>query len=169
MEPNDVQDALLTDLRTDAEQIPTTLSALAPETLTHGAYEQGWTGREIVAHIASIEWTYARLIERASEAAEAEGDTSVSGKRPGGGTIDMDGYNARQIEKRQDASVAELIDEFRANRTRTIAAVEQTSSDLFAQGMQSAGGVRGTLADVIRSVAIDHVRGHVADLSKSGG
>jgi hypothetical protein len=169
MEPNDVQDALLADLRTDAEQIPATLSALAPETLTRGAYEQGWTGREIVAHIASIEWTYARLIERARKAADAKGDTAGGDQESGSGTVDMNDYNARQIEKRQDASVAELIDEFRANRTRTIAAVEQTPSDLFAQPMQSAGGVRGSLADVIRAVAIEHVRGHVEDLSKSGG
>jgi len=169
VQPNAAQTRLLSDLRADAEQIPATLSALAPDALTRGAYEQGWTGREIVAHIASIEWTYARLIERASQAAEAEGDASASGQGSGSGTVDMDGYNARQIEKRQGVAIAELIEEFRANRSRTIAAVEATPSALFAQPMQSAGGVRGTLADVIRAVAIDHVHGHVADLSESRG
>ncbi len=167
MTSDEIQRALVSDLRADAAAIAAALATLEPNALERGAYEQGWTGREIVAHIASIEWTYARLIERASKAAEAEDDTSAGGQGSGG-TVDMDGYNARQIEKRQGTPVAELIDEFRANRARTIEAVEAAPAALFARPMRSAGGVSGTLAGVIRGVAIDHVRGHVADLGSSG-
>ena len=39
------------------------VSSLPPARLEEGRYENGWNGRQILAHIASIEWSYPRLID----------------------------------------------------------------------------------------------------------
>ena len=118
------QDKLLADLRADAVSVPALLRALKPEQLERGAYEQGWTVRDLVAHLASIEWTYPRLLERAAQppATEPPAESSDSGG-PGEAGSGMDRYNARQVEKRRETPMVDLIAEFSANRQATIDAV----------------------------------------------
>src|SRR5438552_13715288 len=75
-----------------------------------GRYENGWNARQILAHIASIEWAYPRLIDVARAAAEpkpAESEAAASGSGAAQGGIDD--YNTRQVAKRADASVSDLI------------------------------------------------------------
>ena len=144
-------------LETDAAAVAETVSGLAGRRWDTGVYEHGWTARQLLAHLAAIEWTYPKLIDRARETSSA----SASG---GGGGFDMDAYNRRQVEKRADASVADLLDEFARNRAATIAALRDADDELLAQPTRSAGGVQGTLLEVFASVAVDHVRQHLADL-----
>src|SRR5437660_1329501 len=126
-----------------------------------GGYENGWNGRQILAHPASIEWTYPRLIDIAREAGAGPAAT-VSGEPPTramrGGN---DAYNERQVARRADRSVAELLDEFATNRAATIRAVEAADEALFARVIRSAGGVTGPLAAVFHAVAVRHVLGHL--------
>jgi uncharacterized protein (TIGR03083 family) len=154
--------ALLAALRASGDETIATLRALPPESLARACYAGGWSGREVVAHLAAIEWTYPRLIDLAREAERqgASGDagaTSVSGG--------IDGYNARQVAKRAGVSLDDLLDEFARNRAATIAAVEAMDESLLAVPIRSAGGVEGALADVVRWVAVDHVLGHVRDIT----
>ena len=128
--------------------------------LSSGVYEGGWNGRQLLAHIASMEWTYPRVLELpevTDEEAAAPRDTSVT----------VDDYNRRQVERRDDVPVDELIEEFVRNRAATIAAVEAHPEDGFERRVRSAGGTVGTLADVMWFVAVEHVRGHLADLRGS--
>lgn len=168
---------LLEALRTTGDRTVAKLRALPPADLESGRYEGGWNGREILAHVAAIEWTYARLIEVArqapSEPVAADAPSAVRRTTPeetpgvptrtarGG----IDDYNARQVEKRASATVAELLDEFAANRAKTIAAVEATDESLLATPIRSAGGITGQLASVIMAVAVQHVMMHVADIT----
>jgi hypothetical protein len=125
--------------------------------LSSGVYEGGWNGRQLLAHIASMEWTYPRVLELPAvteEEAAKPRDTSVT----------VDDYNRRQVEKRDDMSVDALIDEFVRNRARTIEAVAAYPEKELARRVRSAGGTVGTLADVMWFVAVEHVRGHLADL-----
>jgi hypothetical protein len=125
--------------------------------LSSGVYEGGWNGRQLLAHIASMEWTYPRVLELpevTDEEAAQPRDTSVT----------VDDYNRRQVEKREDMSVDALIDEFVRNRARTIEAVTAYADEGFGRRVRSAGGTVGTLADVMWFVAVEHVRGHLADL-----
>src|SRR5215207_6639565 len=115
------KEQLLADLEANCAEAVARLSALAPEQFEQGRYENRWNGRQILAHIASIEWTYARLIEMAA-APPPEG-ASGGGQRAATAQGGIDSYNARQVEKRANATVAELLDEFRVNRQKTIAAV----------------------------------------------
>ncbi len=77
----------------------------------------------------------------------------------------IDGYNARQVARRADVSLSALIDEFARNRAATIAAVEMIDEPLLAVSIRSAGGIEGSLADVLRWAAVDHVLGHVRDIT----
>lgn len=125
--------------------------------LSTGVYEGGWNGRQLLAHLASMEWTYPRLLELPA-ATEAEA------ARPRDTSITVDDYNSRQVERRDDMSVDDLVDEFVRNRARTIAAVEAYPEENLVRRVRSAGGTVGPLADVLWFVAIEHVRGHLADL-----
>ena len=162
---------LLDKLRTSGNEIITKLRAIPPESFEQGRYESGWNGRQILAHIASIEWSYPRLIDVAREAqspkpAEAPKEASAEpATRPARGGIND--YNERQVEKRAQMSVAELIAEFEANRATTIAAFEQADDSLLAQPIKSAGGITGPLADVVSMIAIMHVDQHARDIAGS--
>lgn len=128
--------------------------------LTTGVYEGGWNGHQLLAHLASMEWTYPRLL-RLPDA------TDEDATRPRDTSETVDDYNRRQVERRSDVPVDDLIAEFVRNRQATIAAVEGHPDDDFERRVRSAGGTVGTLADVLWFVAVEHVRGHLADLTGS--
>ncbi len=143
---------LLEALRSSEQEVLAKLGALPAEEFEQGRYESGWNGRQILAHVASIEWTYPRLMDVAKLRA------------PGG----IDAYNQRQVEKRAQASVAELLAEFQQNRAATIAAVEGSDEAFLTTPIRSAGGVTGPLAGVIYAVAVAHVLGHLNDIAGTG-
>src|SRR3972149_3442167 len=133
---------LLEVLRSSERETVAKLSALSPDEFELGRYENGWNGRQILAHGASTEWTYPRLIDVAGqrtrpEAAQKEPEGAPTRSFRGG----VDDYNQRQVEKRGQTSVADLLAEFRTNRAATIAAVEQADEALLATPIRSAGGI----------------------------
>jgi hypothetical protein len=168
---------LLEKLRSNREDVVSKLRAIPPEKFEEGRYESGWNGRQILAHIASIEWTYPRLVEIAREAQSGSltpGPSPVRGRgeeskpvepahRPARGGIND--YNERQVEKRAQMSVEELITEFEGNREKTIAAFEAADDSLLNQPIKSAGGITGPLADVVSMIAIAHVDQHARDIA----
>ena len=160
---------LLDALRASRDEAVALIRAVPAERLEHGRYENGWNGRQILAHVASIEWSYPRLIDIAREAAA---DPPAPAVAPGAGeppTRTMrggnDAYNDRQVAKRAGVPAAELLAEFQTNRAATIAAVEAADEALFAQPIRSAGGVTGPLAAVFHAVAVVHVLGHARDIA----
>lgn len=155
------REELLAALRADAARLPEVVGAIGEAELERGVYENGWSARQLLAHLAAIEWTYPRLIERA----EAAGGSDSSA----GGTFDMDAYNERQVSKRAGAAVAELLEEFARNRAATIEAARGAPDALLAQRTRSAGGVEGTLLEVLIGVTVGHVREHLGDLEGAGG
>jgi len=157
---------LLEALRASRDEVLAIVRALPPERLEEGRYESGWNGRQILAHIASIEWSYPRLIDIARSAAPEPSTARPAGDLP---TREMrggnDAYNDRQVAKRAHVSPAELLAEFEANRAATIAAVSAAEEALFARPIRSAGGIVGPLAVVFQQVAVQHVLGHVRDIA----
>ena len=156
---------LLDALRASRDEILDIVRALPPERLEDGRYENGWNGRQILAHLASIEWTYPRLIDIArtaptTDAAPSADDLPTRTMRGGN-----DAYNDRQVAKRAHLSAVELLAEFERNRAATILAVEAADEPLFARRIRSAGGVTGPLAAVFHQVAVVHVLGHGRDLA----
>ena len=148
---------LLAALRSSLNEVLTIVRALPPERLEDGRYENGWNGRQILAHIASIEWTYPRLIDIARSAPAPEDSPTMRGGN--------DAYNERQVARRAHLPVADLLAEFDRNRAATIEAVEATDEALLARRIRSAGGVVGPLALVVQQVAVAHVLGHARDIA----
>ena len=164
---------LLEALRSSGQEVLTKLRELPAEKFEEGRYEGGWNARQILAHVASIEWTYPRLLgiaeqapasgtERTADPARNEpGESSPPTRTAQGGIIS---YNERQVEKRAQTSVDDLLEEFQTNRAATIAAVKGASDALLSTPIRSAGGITGALAGVINSVAVLHVRAHLGDI-----
>ncbi|MGH7279056.1 MAG: DinB family protein [Candidatus Rokuibacteriota bacterium] len=155
---------LLAALRASRDDVLKTVRALPTERLEEGRYENGWNGRQILAHLASIEWTHPRLIDiaRTAPATAAAADPELPTRTMRGSN---DAYNDRQVAKRAHLSVAELLAEFERNRAATIQAVEAADEALFARPIRSAGGVTGPLATVFYEVAVVHVLGHARDIA----
>jgi uncharacterized protein (TIGR03083 family) len=157
---------LLEALRTSRDDVLRMVRAVPAARLEEGRYENGWNGRQILAHIASIEWTYPRLIDIARAANPGTAAGATTGEYPTrtmrGGN---DSYNERQVAKRAHLSAAELLAEFERNRAATIEAVESADEGLFARPIRSAGGVTGPLARVFYLVAVMHVLGHAQDIA----
>lgn len=165
---------LIEALRSSEQRLLDKLQPLSEADFEEGRYENGWNARQILAHVAAIEWTYPRLIEIARQAS-APTDPPQSKAQPQappkadnlptrtaqGGILS---YNDRQVDKRAGASVADLLAEFRKNRAATIAAVEEAEESLFTTPIKSAGGVTGALASVFQGVAVLHVIGHTNDI-----
>src|SRR2546425_10673563 len=131
---------LLEALRASGEEVIETVRALPPERLEEGRYENGWNGRQILAHVASIEWTYPRLIDIARQTGETDAAARDGGLPTRAMRGGVDAYNDRQVAKRAHLSAAELLDEFERNRAATICAVEAADEELFARPVRSAGG-----------------------------
>ncbi len=157
------RDRLIDELQADAVRVEQVLRALTPTRLASGAYEQGWTVKDVVAHLASIEWTYARLFDLPTTSSETHAGDADSGTNSSS-AVDMNAYNARQVDKRRNATVDALLTEFRRNRERTIAAVRGATDAELARRITSLGGASGRLADVIQRVAVEHVRVHLRDI-----
>ncbi len=68
---------LLDALRTSGQEAAAKLQELPAETFEEGRSENGWNGRQILAHIASIEWTYPRLLDVAREGPPAPATASA--------------------------------------------------------------------------------------------
>jgi hypothetical protein len=154
---------LVAALRASADQFIQQVSALPEARLQEGHYEGGWNGREILAHVASIEWTYPRLLDI------ARGPAPDLTPRPEQEAATIDAYNARQVERRAGMTVAALLEEFRRNRQATIDAVEAADEALLSRPIRSAGGIDGPAGLVIERAAVGHVIGHLREITGQEG
>ena len=156
------KEQLLTSLRELGDDVVSKLGALPTEAIESGCYENGWNGRQVLAHITAIEWTYPKLIDLARTGPQEKkpSDQPVHKAARGG----INDYNARSIERYAESTVAELIEAFRENRATTLSTIESTEDELFATEVKSAGGIRGPLGTVLNYVAVMHVRQHLNDI-----
>jgi hypothetical protein len=165
---------LIAELRSSGHQVADSLRQVPPANFERGRYENGWNGRQILAHIASVEWTYPRLIQLARDAKSAPAPATSSAaaahesantSAPGQSHSVIDDYNARQVAKRADTSITDLVQEFVRNREATIAAVEGIDETMLLAPVNSVGGVSGLLGEVLHNLGVDHLRSHTADIT----
>ena len=154
---------LVTELRASGAEALSAMAAVPAEALDRTGYENGWTVHQIMAHVAAMEFAYCRLPEVASS------PTRNAQRGEGGLPFDMDAYNARQVERRRDAMPAQLMDEFARGRGTLIALAGSLDPDLLAVPIRSAGGITGSLAEVMDATAAGHVRQHALDFMRAAG
>jgi uncharacterized protein (TIGR03083 family) len=149
---------LIENARATGREFVDAVRAVPPEQWPEGRYEEGWTAKDILAHVASIEWTYPKLLTLAQQPSAEERNAE---KHLTGG---IGGYNQRHVEKRRDMTIEELLEEFERNREATIAAIEEADDELLRTPVRSAGGVEGPAVEVLNFVTVFHLREHLADL-----
>ena len=145
---------LVSALRANREQVVEELRDRPAAFFTRGRYENGWNGREILAHIASMEWTYPNLVRLAEAGNPPEGVAAVK-------AFDVEAYNQKQVGKRADRDVEQLLAEFQKNREATIAAIEGVDDDVLEVKTTSGGGHTGRLKEIIHLIAVEHTRAHL--------
>src|SRR5262245_32941519 len=76
------KEKLIEALKSSKHDLLDRLETVTPEQFEEGAYEGGWNRRQILAHVASVEWAYPRLIAMARDNLpwpELEGTTDLRG------------------------------------------------------------------------------------------
>src|SRR4051812_3975810 len=105
------REALLASLTAAAGEALAAMLAVPEAALEAGAYEHGWSVRQVMAHVAALEFTYRRLPDLARQHGDGRGEAAA---------VDIDAFNARQVERRAGRSVDELVDEFVQGRARLL-------------------------------------------------
>ena len=158
------REEVLTALREAGDRVVETDRSLPPERFDEVRHSDSeWTGKEILAHIASVEWTYPKLLDLARMPAPEGGGPRKAEFRTG-----IDDYNARQVAKRQEATIEELLEEFGRNREATIAAVESADPELLQQEVTNATGHTGPALEVFHLVGVTHVLDHLEEIAGPG-
>ena len=60
------KEQLIEGLHTSEQQLIETLAGVDAADLETGCYENGWNAREVLAHVASMEWTYSKILNLAA-------------------------------------------------------------------------------------------------------
>jgi len=110
---------------------------------------EGWTCRELLAHLSS---TAASLPAAASSVTEP--------KDPNAPPFDSNRWNASQVRRRADKEAQELIDEFDAGTTRLVTVL----SDLTLDTPVTIGPYAGVSLGEAMTEMLEHQRHHLSDL-----
>jgi hypothetical protein len=111
--------------------------------------ENGWSVKEVFAHLASMGGSPMFFIAMAQRPASGSGGG-------GGAGFDIDAFNKQQVEMRKDKSMAELLAEFRQGHEAGIALINSTPDEVlnkempdpFRGGMSTAlGMIKGSCAE----------------------
>lgn len=143
----------LTSVRGDVDELVGTAPAGA---WANPAHSGGWDARQLLSHMASTGGVanFTLMLARGPAGATAAG-----------GSYDIDQFNAQQVAMRAERTVAEILDELRANIARDIAGVEKAPDELLAKHFKTPWDVEGSVAEVIIESLRRHFRGHLAELA----
>ncbi len=144
-------------LRTEGEKFSNHFAALTEQQWSQAVYTEGstWTVRSILAHLMTAERAFLKLFEDIRQGGAGASQDFV-----------IDRYNARQQEKMRDATVAELLEQYRATRARMIAWVAALEdADLERVGRHPFLG-ETTLREMIKMIYI-HNQTHYRDIRKA--
>src|SRR5574341_2036316 len=139
-------------------EIEATVSSLPESAWSTRIYENGWTARELLAHMASTSGTAGFLLAMANAPAREGG----GGAGPGA-NFNIDDFNAQQVASRKDKSTAEILAEIRSILERDKSVVSAAAEDLLGKQYTAPWGTEGALSDVIVESLNGHLGTHLAD------
>lgn len=147
--------ACLKNIRSEIDEVASGVDAEAWSAQT---YEDGWTARDLLSHIASTSGTAHFILMLAN----------VGGGGPPA-DFDNDAFNRDQVALRAEKIVDEVLDEIRSNLQRDIQEIEAAPDELLGKHFVAPWGIEGDVAGVIVESANGHLGGHIADLRGSLG
>lgn len=134
-----------------------TFSGLSDEQLDTQVYEDGWTAREVLAHLAGRQASY----EMMSKLAQGGPPPDMRG-------FDVNAWNQQHVDARADKSRDELIEEFRQVHLALLARVQNMDEDVLGRTIQ---GPRGetTIGTQLMGSAGLHSTTHANDVTQALG
>lgn len=145
---------VISTLKQARDELLTIAEAAPAEAWSNQTYEDGWTCRSVLSHIASTSAPAGFLLMM----------SRLPAGSGGGPAFDNEAFNRDQVKLRADRSVAEVLDEIRANVQRDITAVEAASDEDLQRQWTAPWGNEGTVAQIIIDSVNGHLGGHIADL-----
>ncbi len=149
---------IITEIQTGNARVAHTFGTLSDAQLATKINEGagGWTAKQILAHLAARQATYDVLMQMAGS------------ERAVGSGFDIDAWNQKQVDERQDKSRDALLEEFRATherlaeRVRAMPDAELSRTVVFPRGPV-------TLGDVLRNSGGTHSVQHAEAVEKALG
>lgn len=138
------------------KEVEELVSALPESAWDKGVYENGWTAKQLLCHLASTSGAAGYLVSLAS---------SPGGSAGSGGGLNVDDLNAQQVARRQGRTVAELLEEIRNGYQRSLEVVRALSQDQLKRVVRTPWGPEGRLADLLLSFVREHDAAHLRDLA----
>ncbi len=123
------------------------VAALDEETALTATANPEWRVRDILAHLAAAERGLLRNVERFLAGGELPAD------------FDLDRWNRRQVARRQDATVADLLAELAASREETWALLDRLDETALEVSGLHPAGMPTTVAGLFVTIAhheLDH-------------
>lgn len=124
--------------------------------------EDGWTVKQVFAHLASMGASPSFFVAMAQRASSGSGGGVDAGI---GGGFDIDAFNKQQVEMRQDRALGELVDEFRKGHGSGVAMLKSLPDDLLNKKMPDPfrGGMSTTL-EMIQGSCGEHEAEHMNEI-----
>lgn len=116
---------------------------------------EGWTIKDIVAHVGVGETGNLTIAQRII----ADEDGVVAG-------FDLDRYNQRQVEKRRERNVTDLLADLASARQGTLALLAEVGDAQLDKRGKRTTGDETTVEQVFQQIA-RHDQMHVADIKKA--
>jgi uncharacterized protein (TIGR03083 family) len=113
---------------------------------------EGWTCRDLLAHLAS-----------SASSLPAVASSVTQPKDPNAPAFDSDRWNASQVRRRSDKQPQELIDEYDAGTTRLVMVL----ADLSVDTPIAIGPYAGVSLGEAMAKMLEHQRDHLSDLRKA--
>ncbi len=153
----DVSEALMLSVQR-AEKIA---AGVSEADLARQVYDDGWTVRDVLAHLASMGMSPAFFVGMAQRAA-----SGGSGGGMGAG-FDINAFNRQQVEARKDKSVFELVAELRQGHEQGVQLIGTTPDDVLLKKMPDPfqGGM-STALEMIQGSVADHEAQHLMDIAR---
>jgi hypothetical protein len=134
---------------------------LSEADLARPVYENGWTVKDVFAHLASMANTPTFFIGMAQRAGSGEGGGGM------GAGFDINAFNKQQVEAREDKSVFELVAEFRQGHEKGVELIGATLDEVLLKKMPDPfqGGM-STALEMIQGSCGDHEAQHLMDVAR---
>ena len=142
-------------LKNVRDEIVALVDGASPDAWSSPTYEDGWTAKDVLAHVASTCGPASFMLAMAQ---------APAGGSAGGGSFDGEAFNRQQTAVRAGHSPHQILDEIRSTMQRDIQAVEGAPDELLQMHFVAPWGSEGSVAQLIIAAANGHLGGHIADL-----
>jgi len=148
-------------LKAVVERAEKVAARLGEKDLACPVCENGWSVKQVFAHLASMGASPSFFIGMAQRAASGAGGG-------GGGGFDIDAFNKQQVEMRKDRSMAELLAEFRKGHEQGITLIDSTPDDVLEKKLPDPfrGGM-ATPLEMIQSSCSGHEGDHLDEVESA--